>query len=127
MKKFLAATITFLCLTANSALAQLDAPSPDQTLQDNKIYFFIHSLCQSCRPAYSYLFQNHPELDISLINMKFKHNLELYKECVAKFEIKNSELRLPLICMGNNYIMGWDNDGAIKFEQALLQFRTEVH
>lgn len=127
MKNFLAVTLSFLCLTAGHALAQFDTPSPDETLQDNKIYFFIHPLCQSCRPAYNYLYKNHPELDIPLINMKFKHNLELYKECVAKFKIKNSELRLPLICMGDNYIMGWENGSAIRFEQALQQFQAAKH
>lgn len=99
------------------------AKNSEEQLLDNKIYFFAHSLCQSCRDAFIYLETRHKDLNIPITDMKEHHNLELYKQCVKKFNIKNSELTLPLICMGNNYIMGWDNISAPQnFERALTEF-----
>ena len=99
------------------------ANNSETQLMENKIYFFAHSLCQSCRDAFIYLGTQHKDLNIPITDMKDRHNLELYKQCVKKFNIKNSALTLPLICMGDNYVMGWDNSSSPKiFEQALSQF-----
>lgn len=99
------------------------ADNSEENLIDNKIYFFAHSLCQSCRDAFIYLETKHKNLNIPITDMKEHHNLELYKQCVKKFNIKNSELTLPLICMGDNYVMGWNNSSSPKaFEQALNKF-----
>lgn len=100
------------------------AQNNETQLLDNKIYFFAHSLCQSCRDAFIYLETRHKDLNIPITDMKERHNLELYKQCVKKFNIKNSELTLPLICMGNSYVMGWDiNSAPQSFEHALKEFR----
>jgi hypothetical protein len=56
--------------------------------------------------------------------MKDKHNLDLYKQCVKKFNIKNQELRLPLFCMKDNYIMGWTKATEQQFEEALKNFQA---
>lgn len=104
----------------------ITAPEQENTLIDNKIYFFAHSLCQSCRDAFIYFEEHHPELNIGITDMKFHHNLELYKLCVKKFNIKNSELRLPLICMGNSYIMGWNRDSGTLFEEHLRNFQNKA-
>ncbi len=104
----------------------LTAPAPEENLLDNKIYFFVHSLCQNCRHAYIYLNTVHPELNIPLTDMKFHHNLDLYKQCVKKFNISNQELTLPLICMGDKYIMGWDESSPEQFEQALPSFQAQT-
>lgn len=103
----------------------ITAPAPEETLIDDKIYFFAHSMCQGCRGTFIYLSEHHPELPIPITDMKYHHNLELYKQCVKKFDIKNSELRLPLICMGNHYIMGWDENAPYLFEQYLKDFQAE--
>jgi len=101
-------------------------PAPEETLQDDKIYFFAHSMCSSCKDAFIYLDSHHRGLNIPITDMKFHHNLELYKQCVKKFNIKNAELRLPLLCLGNNYIMGWDNTTSPQaFEEALKNFIAE--
>lgn len=104
----------------------LTAPAPEENLLDDKIYFFVHSLCQNCRHAYVYLNTLHADLNIPFTDMKFHHNLELYKQCVKKFNISNKELTLPLICMGDKYIMGWDKNFPEKFEQALIAFQAKA-
>ena len=99
-------------------------PAEEENLLEDKIYFFAHSMCQNCRGAFIYLYDNHADLNIPITDMKFHHNFELYKQCVQKFGIANSELRLPLICMGNHYIMGWDEDSAPRFEEYLKDFQA---
>jgi len=102
-------------------------PATEEHLLDNKIYFFAHSMCQNCKEAFIYIYTNHSDLNIPIIDMKFHHNFELYKECVQKFNISNKELRLPLICMGNNFIMGWDEQSGNIFEQQLNTFKAEAN
>lgn len=112
--------------TAESSGRVVTAPAPEQNLRDDKIYFFAHSMCVACKDTYVYLESNHRELEIPITDMKFHHNLELYKQCVKKFNIPNNELRLPLICMGDHYIMGWKpGDGAL-FEEYLKDFRKKA-
>lgn len=103
------------------------APLLEENLIDNKIYFFAHALCQNCKTAFIYLNTHHSGLNIPITDMKYQHNFNLYKQCVKKFNIKNQDLKLPLICMGNHYIMGWDNTSPEKFEQALKEFNTNAN
>lgn len=129
MKTILATWLfAFVALFAvsNAAAAEknLGTPAPEENLLNDKIYFFVHSLCQNCRHAYVYLNRAYPELDIPLTDMGARHNLDLYKQCVKKFNISNKELTLPLICMGDTYIMGWDETFPEKFKQALSGFQT---
>lgn len=116
--------------SAGSSAAQnprgMTAPAPEQNLLDDKIYFFAHAMCIACKDAFVYLDANHRDLNIPITDMKFHHNLELYKQCVKKFNIPNSDLRLPLICMGNHYIMGWEPEDGARFEEYLQKFRQET-
>ena len=95
----------------------------EKELKDNKIYFFAHAMCTACKDAFIYLDTYHRDLNIPITDMKYHENLELYKQCVKKFNINNNDLHLPLICMGNHYIMGWDKerDGA-RFDAYLEKF-----
>lgn len=129
MKKFIAlfAFLTNAVLSVQSAAQVTTAPAPEETLLPNKIYFFAHSMCRPCRQTFIYFDQHHADLDIPITDMKFPHNLELYKQCVAKFGIKNSELTLPLICMGDNYIMGWTAEDERRFEQYLKEFQPQIN
>ena len=82
--------------SAGSSAAQnprgMTAPAPEQNLLDDKIYFFAHAMCIACKDAFVYLDANHRDLNIPITDMKFHHNLELYKQCVKKFNIPNSNL-----------------------------------
>ncbi len=122
MKALFIALALFISLPAAAEEPNI-ANNNEEQLLDHKIYFFAHSLCQSCRDAFIYLETRHKDLNIPITDMKERHNLELYKQCVKKFNIKNSELTLPLICMGGGYVMGWDNTSSpADFERALSQF-----
>ncbi len=127
-------TAVFLAFAALPAAAQMQeapdgriitSPAAEQTLLDNKVYFFAHSMCNACKDAFVYFNTYHRDLNLPITDMKFHHNLELYKQCVKKFDIQNSELRLPLICMGNHFIMGWEPADQALFEQYLKEFNAQ--
>ena len=128
MKRFIIVIALFL-LSFSTSHAQTDpsktqmiASNSEQSLIHDKIYFFAHSMCSSCKDAYVYLHTYHKELNIPITNMSEKHSLDLYKQCVKKFNIPNYELRLPLICMKDDYIMGWDKNSEELFQKALENY-----
>lgn len=102
------------------------APLPEKELIDNKIYFFAHSMCPACKDAFIYFETYHRNLNIPITDVKYHENLELYKQCVKKFNISNDNLHLPLICMGDHYIMGWDDARAEQiFDEHLKDFQKK--
>lgn len=133
MKSLVIALLLLFSTTAHAQTSKTPtqtyqtAPAPEESLLDNKLYFFAHSMCQNCRTAFIYLNEHHADLNIEITDMKFHHNLELYKQCVKKFNIPNKELRLPLLCIGNNYIMGWDETSEAHFEKYLKEFQATAH
>ena len=119
MKKLL--FLLYLALNISTASAnepQIITSAVEENLIHNKIYFFAHSMCMSCKDAFIYIQTNHKDLNVPITDMKDRHNLELYKQCVKKFNIKNKELRLPLI-------MWWTKSSEHEFENALKNFNSK--
>lgn len=114
-----------LALSITSAKAQTVVKLEETEINPDKIYFFAHSMCQECKDTFIFFSTRHANLNIPIVDMKHKENFNLYKKCVKKFDIKNAELRLPLICMGNNYIMGWDKSKEETFNQYLKEFQNQ--
>ena len=115
----------FFVLTLNNANAQTIVKLEETEIDPNKIYFFAHSMCQECKDTFVFFINQHADLNIPIVDMKHKENFNLYKKCVEKFNIKNAELRLPLICMGDNYIMGWKKTDEAKFNLYLQEFQNK--
>ena len=102
--------------------AQQIVVAEEKDILPDKIYFFAHSMCGECKDAYVYLATHHSNLSVPIFDMKNRNNFELYKKCVQKFNIDNKALTLPLICMGNNYIMGWEDSDKVIFRKYLEEF-----
>lgn len=88
-------------------------------LNENVIYFFTKPGCPYCDKASDYIKQMHPELAVIYKNVKENSAKELMLECAKKFKLPTNQLGTPLICMGNNYILGWSDHSASLFERAL--------
>ena len=128
MKKILLSFLLLLNiqnLHANDSQNNFTSYAKEEHLLDNKLYFFAHSMCISCKDAYIYLHSKHPNIQLPITDMKEPHHLNLYKECVKKFNIKNSELRLPLFCLGDNYIMGWNKSNEPELDNYLKEFHNK--
>lgn len=124
MKKFILSLLFLLNITPAYA-NDITTYANEEHLLDNKMYFFAHSMCISCKDAYIYLHQKHPNINLPITDMKESKHLKLYKECVKKFNIKNSELRLPLFCLGDNYIMGWSKENELQLDRYLNEFKNK--
>lgn len=120
IKRFLFFLIA--CVVSFNVNAQQVVVAEEEDILPDKIYFFAHSLCNDCKDAYVYLSTYHSNLSIPIFDMKNRNNFELYKKCVKKFDIDNKMLTLPLICMGNNYIMGWKDIDKVVFRKYLKEF-----
>ena len=88
-------------------------------LDAHTIYFFTKPGCPYCDKANDYIKQIHPDIAVEYKNVKEISARDLMLACAEKFDLPTNRLGTPLICMGNNYILGWGADTPAKFEQAL--------
>ena len=93
-------------------------------LKDNKIYFFTKDGCPYCQKAENYISQNHPNVKIEYKDISKNTNYILFKKCAQKFKISKSHLGTPLICMGDDYILGWSEKSKEKFHKLIKNFNN---
>ncbi|MFI3241637.1 MAG: hypothetical protein R3Y43_03635 [Alphaproteobacteria bacterium] len=98
----------FVCLFSliSTAKAEID---------NNKIYLFYSQRCGHCHTAMEDIQKSHPKLEIEMMDIA---NKKAYKEmllCAKKHNLGN-RIGTPLFCMGNNYLMGWSEENAKKFD-----------
>lgn len=94
-----------------------------QTLSDDKIYFFYQTTCPHCHAALQYINEVAPDVQIELYEISGQGR-DLFMQCVEKFDLPRNEIGTPLICMGDNYIIGWSDEEALKFNDYVVDFIT---
>lgn len=62
-----------------------------------------------------------PELEIYEISGTGR---DLFMQCVKKFDLPHKDIGTPLICMGDNYLIGWSEEEAKKFDSFVQPFLT---
>ena len=93
--------------------------SGEATLDANTIYFFTKPGCPYCEKAEDYIKQKHPDLAVEYKNVKEVSARNLMLVCAEKFDLPTNQLGTPLICMGNEYLLGWGPKAPDQFERAL--------
>ena len=88
-------------------------------LDAKTIYFFTKPGCPYCEKASDYIKQQHPNLSVEYKNVKEISARDLMLSCAEKFKLPTNRLGTPLICMGDNYLLGWGPDASVEFEKAL--------
>ena len=121
----------FYCLTVLCALIGVsgcdgnkkEGASASQmvALQDNEIYFFYYDECPYCHDAIGYIKEKHPNLKMSMQDVKTKEGMALFEKCAEKFGLGDN-VGTPLFCIGGTYIMGWSEQNAVLFEEAIEPF-----
>ena len=109
-----------LCL-ALLGLYGVSVQAADNEIRDDKIYLFYSEGCPHCKDAEAYLAQNYPNLEMERLNVRTRYGYYMFVECVKKFDL-GSEVGTPLFCMGDNYLMGWDNSYPDKFKSYVKPF-----
>lgn len=88
-------------------------------LDAQTIYFFTKPGCPYCEKAEEYIKQKHPGLSVEYKNVKEISARDLMLSCAEKFNLPRNRLGTPLICMGDNYLLGWGSAAPAEFEKAL--------
>ena len=78
-------------------------------LSASEVYFFYQETCPHCHDAAAYLHENYPNARIKALNIKMPGNMNLFTEAVKTYKIGNVA-GTPLICFGQNYVMGWSDE-----------------
>lgn len=117
MKKILWLLAVVFCMQGSQAFAQFR----DDEIQNNKIYLFYSDGCPHCKDAEAYLAQNYPNLKMERLNVRTRHGYDMFVKCVKKFDL-GREVGTPLFCMGDKYLMGWDNTYPDKFKSYVKPF-----
>ncbi len=78
-------------------------------LSANEVYFFYQETCPHCHEAAAYLHEKHPNAKIKALNIKMPGNMKLFADAVKTYKIGNMA-GTPLICFGQNYVMGWSEE-----------------
>lgn len=108
----------------DKALEEQPIAQQNDTIQNDIIYFFSHKGCPYCNDALTYIKNNYNSLPITILDVEHKNNLELFIKCADKFRLDKRSLGTPLICIGNNYILGWNRDNEKKFDEYIIQFQN---
>lgn len=90
--------------------------------ESNQIQFFTHEGCPYCEKAMQYIKINYPKLPMQVLEVDKGDNLKLFVKCANKFKLNKNELGTPLICMGDNYIMGWSMENQKLFNEYVKPF-----
>ena len=113
MKKIFYIFATIMCLFAKIGYAD--------DLNNDKIYFFYYDACPYCHQADEYIKKNYPTLEMEKIDVYARGGREMLYKCAKKFDIEDS-VGTPLFCMGDKYLLGWNEEVISDFNKYVKEF-----
>lgn len=93
-------------------------------LNPEKIYFFYQSTCPHCHHALEYINRTAPDVELEMIQVDGSGR-DLFIQCVEKFDLPRDAIGTPLICMGDNYLMGWSQEYEVRFDEYVAPYRIK--
>ena len=96
-----------------------------EVISPDEIYVFIQKGCPHCWAAEAYLKEKHPDLKMRMEDIAKTSSRNLFYACGAKFKLNKYSLGTPLFCMGDKYILGWDQEAQEQFEEYLKEFLSK--
>lgn len=91
-------------------------------IQEKEIYLFTQKTCPHCWAAEAYLKEKYPSLSIQSRDISDQQNRALFFACGEKFGLSKIKMGTPLFCMGEHYIMGWNQEEQNKFDTYVQDF-----
>ena len=95
-------------------------------IDDNHIYFFEQSTCPHCHHAKAYIQKTYPNVAIQYMDVQKPENQKSFFACADKFYLDQTKLGTPLICMGQNVVLGWGEDQQKQFDEYVKIFMQNV-
>ena len=129
MKKLvclLTAMVIGLCACGDDSTSTTSSATEKETVAQNEIktdeiYFFFSNSCPHCHAALAYINAKYPNLKMAMVNVANPEGYALFVKCAQKFKLGN-RIGTPLFCMGDNYLMGWADEYAPKFDAYVKPF-----
>lgn len=112
MRKLVAAILCMFSLMLSACEKSLE----EKELDGSRIYFFYQTTCPHCHDAAKYIKEKHPNLKMVSRDVRLPGNQKLFSYAVKKYKI-GQQAGTPLICFGDEYIMGWSDAKALEFEK----------
>ena len=126
MRKFL-----FLALSVLLVSCVFDAdvkPGLSVIEESHDRVVFLHSpTCGYSRSAQEYL-QNNYRAPVYYVNIDKQYNVDWVKAAQYDYELKKTwgdSIRTPIICFGENYVMGWGYDQRILLDKYIQKYLIE--
>ena len=113
MKKLFSIFVLVFCLFARIGSAN--------DLSNDKIYFFYYDACPYCHQADEYIKKHYPTLKMEKIDVYARGGRAMLYKCAKKFDIEDS-VGTPLFCMGNKYLLGWNEEVINDFNLYVREF-----
>ena len=114
MKKLLLAMLVIIFCSACS--------KQDETLLPGKIYFFYSDSCPHCHEALSFINNEYPDLELTMVNVSSPQGQNMLFSCARKFKL-GSQIGTPLFCTENDYLMGWSEEYIPKFKELVASYK----
>lgn len=115
----------FLLICASMVAFTACEKQEEVQLDSDKIYFFYTSTCPHCHEAIEFINDITPNLNLEIFEVKEGQGRQLFLQCVDKFDLPRDMIGTPLICMGDNYIMGWSDEYEDKFKEYVQNFNNK--
>lgn len=93
----------------------------NDAINNEEIYFFYTTRCPYCHYALDFINKNYPEVELRMENVESKPSYDLFMKCAQKFDLPRNMLGTPLICIGDNYVLGWSDQSAESFGKYLQE------
>lgn len=109
-----------LLLVAMLGLSGCDSKNQE----DGKIYLFYSDACPHCHEAMAYLDQKHQDWPVERIDVNTPKGREMIFKYARKFKL-GDRLGTPLFVIGDNYVMGWSQSDARRFDRLAERYLNE--
>lgn len=90
--------------------------------EPQQVEFFTHDGCPYCEKALKYIRINYPKLPMEILEISRPNNMQKFIKRAMKYRLNTQKLGTPLICLGDNYIMGWSPAEQKKFNEYVKPF-----
>ena len=104
----------FLCSVTLFLSSACRKDNDIRNLSKHEVYFFYQNKCTHCHTAAQFIKAKHPWLKVKALDVDMPGNMRLLQEAAKTYKVGNS-IGTPFICFGENYIMGWGDAEAARF------------
>ena len=93
-----------------------------ELIPDDQVFIFTLNGCPHCEEAKNYIKKKYPNLRVRYREISNAENRKYFYACGFKFGLNTKRLGAPLFCLGEHYILGWDDSDESRFDKYIEPF-----